>query len=481
MASAGRVLVLELNEITWDLLDPLMKEGRLPNFSRLVREGARADAWADEKDGHLDPWVTWTTVYTGVPQHVHGLSMLEQNRETLGARRVWEYAEEAGRRLGMFGSANTWPPQSVDGFWVPGSFARDFQTYPRELEPIQALNVGLVRGHTAGLAKPSIKALLPKLMALGLTIGTGLRCATTMLQAKLTGKGYWKFPALQPVMNFDLFAKLYRENGPDFATFHSNHVAYYMHRFWRAMDPSAFDVPPPPEEVETYGGAVRHGYEVADELVGKLRRLAGQDVHFVVLSSCGQQPATGGRYSEDQRRGHVGLQIKIEKLLEEVDVKQQVEFSNLMAPQWKVDFPNEALLETTVRRLREALNTTKGTEAFAVSIEGLSICLGAHRNQDLDDSLEIPGPDGARAYRAGDLLDKHSEVVKSGRHHPKGVLIMQGPKVPKGADLGRCDNLDIAPTLMTLLGLPVPAAMQGRVLLEPTSSRKRERALAGVA
>jgi hypothetical protein len=282
-------------------------------------------------------------------------------------------------------------------------------------------------------------------------------------------------------MNFDLFAKLYRENGPDFATFHSNHVAYYMHRFWRAMDPSAFDVPPPPEEVETYGGAVRHGYEVADELVGKLRRLAGQDVHFVVLSSCGQQPATGGRYSEDQRRGHVGLQIKIEKLLEEVDVKQQVEFSNLMAPQWKVDFPTEALLDTTVRRLREALNTTKGTEAFAVSIEGLSICLGAHRNQDLDDSLEIPGPDGARAYRAGDLLDKHSEVVKSGRHHPKGVLIMQGPKVPKGADLGRCDNLDIAPTLMTLLGLPVPAAMQGRVLLEPTSSRKRERALAGVA
>jgi hypothetical protein len=142
MASAGRVLVLELNEITWDLLDPLMKEGRLPHISRLVREGARADAWADEQAKHLDPWVTWTTVYTGVPQHVHGLSMLEQDRESLGAPRVWEYAQDAGKRLGLFGSANTWPPQRVDGFWVPGSFARDFQTFPRELEPIQAMNVG---------------------------------------------------------------------------------------------------------------------------------------------------------------------------------------------------------------------------------------------------------------------------------------------------------------------------------------------------
>ena len=476
MGSGGRVLVLELNEITWDLLDPLMKEGRLPNFSRLVREGARADAWADEEAKHLDPWVTWTTVYTGVPQHVHGLSMLEQDRATLGAPRVWEYAQEAGRRLGLFGSANTWPPQSVNGYWVPGSFARDYQTYPRELEPIQELNVGLVRGHTAGLAKPSMKALMPKLLSLGLTLGTGLRAARTMVEAKLTGKGYWKFPALQPVINFDLFARLYRRHRPDFATFHSNHCAYYMHRFWRAMDPSAFEVPPPPEEVATYGGAIRHGYEVADELIGKMRALAGPDVHFVVLSSCGQQPATGGRYTEDQKHGHVGLQIKIEKLLEELGVKQQVQFSNLMAPQWKVDFPNEALLEETVRRLQRARNTTKDSEAFAVSIEGLSICLGAHRNQDMDDTLEIPG---ARAYRAGELLDKHSEVVKSGRHHPKGVLMMQGPKVPAGVDLGRCDNLDIAPTLMTLLGLPVPPAMRGRVLLE-SESPAREAVLAGV-
>jgi hypothetical protein len=480
MASAGRVLVLELNEITWDLLYPLMKEGRLPNFTRLVREGARADAWADEEDKHLDPWVTWTTVYTGVPQQVHGLSMLEQDRESLGAPRVWEYAKEAGKRLGLFGSANTWPPQRVDGFWVPGSFARDFQTYPRELEPIQAMNVGLVRGHSAGLAKPSMKTLLPKLMSLGLSIGTGLRAAKTMIQAKLSGKGYWKFPALQPLINFDLFARQYRQTRPDFATFHSNHVAYYMHRFWRAMDPSAFEVPPPPEEVETYGGAIRHGYEVADALIGKLRALAGPEVHFVILSSCGQQPATGGRYSEDQKHGHVGLQIKIAKLLEELGVKQQVEFSNLMAPQWKVDFPNVALLEETVGRLRDARNTSKVSEAFAVSIEGLSICLGAHRNQDMDDTLEIPGPNGARAYRAGDLLDKHSEVVKSGRHHPKGVLIMQGPKVPKGVDLGRCDNLDIAPTLMKLMGLPVPSVMPGRPLVEP-GAQTAERVLAGVA
>jgi hypothetical protein len=128
-----KVLILELNEITWDLLDPLVERGALPHFAAMIAAGARAEAWASEEPQHLDPWITWTTVYSGVPQSVHGLSMLEQDRETLGAARVWEFARDAGLRVGLFGSANSWPPQPVDGFWVPGPFSRDFATYPADL------------------------------------------------------------------------------------------------------------------------------------------------------------------------------------------------------------------------------------------------------------------------------------------------------------------------------------------------------------
>jgi hypothetical protein len=407
--------------------------------------------------------------------------MLEQDGGTLGARRLWEYLREAGLRLGLFASANTWPPERVDGFWVPGPFSRDFATYPLELEPIQALNVGLTRGHTTGseganedaplggdapVTRPSLKKLIPKLLGLGLSLPTCVRMAAEMAKIKLNPETRWKLVALQPVLNLDLFSALYRKHQPDFATFHSNHVAYYMHRFWRAMDPSAFEVPPSEDERRIYSGAVEHGYRIADEVLGRLRRLIGPEVNLVVVSSCGQQPATGGRYSTDQREGNVGLQIQIRKLLELLELTDKSRFSNLMAPQWKVDFDDPEVLLSAVDRLTAARNVTRNAPVFAAQVVEQSICLGAHRNQQMDDTLELPTPSGTRRFRADELLERHAEVVKSGKHHPKGVLLMHGPDVKRGVNIDGTNNLDIAPTLLRLLGQPVPPVMSGRVLEE---------------
>ncbi len=473
-----KVIVVEFNEITWDLIEPLVKKGALPNFERFIKEGARGEPWANEHHDQLDPWVTWTTVYTGVPQEVHGLSMLEQDRETLGAKRMWEYLKEAGLRIGLFGSANTWPPAKVDGFWVPGPFARDFATYPEALEPIQALNVGLTRGHTAeGIKPPSMKSLFPKLLKLGLPISTIAGLVPEIVSIKRNPKTLWKKIAFQPIVNLGLFSSLYRKHRPHFATFHSNHVAYYMHRFWRAMDPSLFEVKPTEEEVNQYGGAVEYGYRVADQVIGQMAKLAGRDANVVILSSCGQQPATGGRYSRDQEQGNVGLQLKIEKLIAHLGIQEQVEFSNLMAPQWKLDFTDEALLKKTVADLEGAHNITRDCKALNVEPEGMSICLGAVRNQGMDDTIELNTATGLQQFRAGDLLSKHAEVAKSGKHHPKGVLLMMGPDVRPGADVGKCDNLDLAPTLMALLDQPIPDVMQGRVLEDALVSAPAQRVL----
>jgi predicted AlkP superfamily phosphohydrolase/phosphomutase len=54
----------------------------------------------------------------------------------------------------------------------------------------------------------------------------------------------------------------------------------------------------------------------------------------------------------------------------------------------------------------------------------------------------------------------------SGEHRRAGVLAARGPAVEEGADLGAVSPgvLDVAPTLLHLLGLPVPREMDGRVL-----------------
>ena len=58
--------------------------------------------------------------------------------------------------------------------------------------------------------------------------------------------------------------------------------------------------------------------------------------------------------------------------------------------------------------------------------------------------------------------------VFSGDHGdaPPGILIAAGPGIPAGATIGNATLLDIAPTVLTLLGLPAASDMPGRVLRE---------------
>jgi hypothetical protein len=58
--------------------------------------------------------------------------------------------------------------------------------------------------------------------------------------------------------------------------------------------------------------------------------------------------------------------------------------------------------------------------------------------------------------------------VFSGEHGdaPPGIFVAAGPGVPQGGTLADATLLDIAPTVLTLLGLPAAADMPGRVLRE---------------
>jgi hypothetical protein len=56
-------------------------------------------------------------------------------------------------------------------------------------------------------------------------------------------------------------------------------------------------------------------------------------------------------------------------------------------------------------------------------------------------------------------------IGQSGKHHIDGVLIACGPSIKKGVPV-RAHLLDIAPTILTIMGLPVPEDMEGRVLTE---------------
>lgn len=475
MATKQKVLLLEFNEINWTVIDRLIEERGakfLPNFVRLRQQGAWALQSAVERPPLLDPWITWVTLHTGVSPSVHGASVLEQDSETITAKRTWQYVAEAGRSVGVFGSVSAYPPLPLRGFMVPGPFAPSNDTYPKSLEPVQAINRRYTQAHNKTSKAPGAFEGLrigAKLLRLGLRPSTCVRVAAQLARERISPHMRWRRVSLQPLMNFDFFAKLYRKDRPDFATWHSNHAAHYMHHYWRAWDDSQFLAKSPPGEREKYGEAVPFGYELCDELLGRSFKLIDDDTVLVVASSMGQQPYVSDKYDQ----GKIVVRVKnIDTLLELLGRDGIAEVIPTMVPQWNLTVPDPGRRQSIKLQLDGVRRVSQGVSepGFSVSETGnvLTITpLGLARKVPGIEYV-IPGAGGRPESRHAmdDLFATDTPTVKQGMHHINGILAFYGKSIKRGTNLSPCTNLDVAPTMLSMMGLGLPPAMEGRVLHE---------------
>ena len=465
-----KLLLLELNEINWSVIDRLISERGpdfLPNFTRLRREGTVGTPSALERPPLLDPWVTWVSVHTGVSQDVHRARVLEQDADTISATRSWEYAAAAGLTVGVFGSIGAFPPQQLRGFVVPGPFAPGNDTYPPELEPVQRLNRMHTQAHGGARARDSVWSMARAgagLMRLGLRPKTCLTILAQLVRERVDRGSSWRRVVLQPLVNLDFFAQLYRRVRPDYATWHSNHAAHFMHHYWRAWDDESFATKGPPEERSRFGEAVPLGYQVCDRLIGSFLRLIDDDTVLAICSSMGQQPYRNAAY----RDGKVIVRFKdINRFLQLIDAAGIAEVVQTMVPQFNLRVPDSgarALLSQRLTDARRRVGTTISA-AFGVEETGeiLTVTpLGMPERSD-EVSYDIPGM--TRVLKFEDAFDMDTPTVKQGMHHPDGLLIVYGRGIPRGVRLADCSNLDLAPPFLSLLGLPQPQLMGGRVLL----------------
>jgi hypothetical protein len=464
-----KLIVIELNEVTWDLVDPFIAEGKLPTFEWLKANGTWGAPLSVDLPPQLDPWVTWTTLYTGVPQSQHNVHFLEQSPETIHAKRMWELCNAVGLSVGVYGSVCSWPPKPVNGFHVPETFARDSRTYPEELHYIQDLNLTYTRSIRLPSDQDTLRfkvQLGAKLMGLGLGLSEIAQVAAQLVSERFDGDLRWKRVALQPLVNFAFFRELYQRHRPAFSTFHTNHVAHYMHTYWMAMQPDAFrplDVTN--RERATHGKAIEHGYRVADKLLRQVIELIDSDTVMVVASSMGQKPfhsrIEGGKRIKQWR--------SLPKLLDILGVKDRAHAVSTMSDEFCITAPDEAVRRDIAEGLTTAYVDKPEQPMFFVQAVGSTVRINLvpySAKQVNDDShIFFQTRGGRAAYRHGDVVYDTGQL-KSGCHDPRGLAIFYGAAIPRGLRLAEYDNLDFAPTFLNILGLPVPEYMTGRVMEE---------------
>ncbi|MGA7991937.1 MAG: alkaline phosphatase family protein, partial [Thermoanaerobaculia bacterium] len=110
----------------WKFLDPLMKDGLLPNLSALV---ARGRTWNLDSCQPMASPLIWTTIATGRSPVDHGVADFQELDPKTRARlpisgwsrkvpAIWNVASGKGLKVGVVGWWATWPAEKVKGFFV---------------------------------------------------------------------------------------------------------------------------------------------------------------------------------------------------------------------------------------------------------------------------------------------------------------------------------------------------------------------------
>lgn len=122
------VLIVGWDGGSWNVIRPLMQRGRLPNLTRLCRDGC----WGPLRA----PWPpvtfpSWTTFMTGVNPGRHGIFDFTRREEgryrvrfvNAGDRQspsLWSILSQAGKRVCVLGLPATYPPEEINGILVSG-------------------------------------------------------------------------------------------------------------------------------------------------------------------------------------------------------------------------------------------------------------------------------------------------------------------------------------------------------------------------
>ncbi len=142
--SMNQVICIGLDGATFDLIKPFIAQGKLPTFKKLMESGAFSELRSTV------PPVTasaWSSFMTGKNPGAHGLFDFMQRREgsydlapvsvrDRDGKAVWDLIGEAGGQVIVMNVPVTWPPQPVNGQLVTGMLTprgADNYTYPPEL------------------------------------------------------------------------------------------------------------------------------------------------------------------------------------------------------------------------------------------------------------------------------------------------------------------------------------------------------------
>jgi hypothetical protein len=463
VSAAPRVVLIGVDGATWNVIDPLLAEGKLPNLAALMKRGVHADLATVEP---VNSPTVWTAMATGQPPDVTGIASFLVDERDIQVPRVFEWLSHQGLRVGMYQYLVTWPPRPLpNGFVIPGWLAGGPETVPADLADSYRYDIEGLRSRQA-FWEASFAELKHKPAA---------------------------FNAL--VERFDLDAGA---------------VSFYAldnlsHRFWAHSFPETFDAETVAELEPRFAGTLQKAYVDFDTAVGEIAAALPDETAIVVVSDHGFEA-----HGSPQRRWSFFLEEQLHAAVPPGnDYVLASQFSYNTVRVLKGPFEEREAALARVEAWYESFTTLDGDPLFWAQpvdiaerpeghgrgfiermkqsvLRGIGSLFGASLDDDAHGFViafplggwEDAWPDGK--IRIGEEIVATQDIVYgdgfSGNHIPTAVFIAAGPGIRNEHERADLSVLDVAPLYAWLARTKVPEGLAGQLpvsLLDPAVLAER--------
>ncbi|MFC1633819.1 alkaline phosphatase family protein [Planctomycetota bacterium] len=455
-----KILMIEIDGLAWDIINPLIKKNRLPNIGSLIENGS--SGVLKSLDPILSP-IIWTSIVSGKAPDKHGINGFFVNSNAVTCKRIWDIFTERGIRCGIFGHLVTWPPPKLDCFAVPDFFASGTEAFPPDLSFIKKIAID----EKQNVNRNILTYLRYWLKCLRYGVGfrtsfsVGLYFLIKMLRLISALKDFHLKRLIAAKMNSEIFAYLHEKTNPDFSIFYTNILDSFCHVFWKFMEPEKFDNVLP-REVKRYGSIIPAAYQKVDCIIGNILSKTDKNTTVVVLSDHG--------FKADSSSSKLPLcRIQSSKLLDFLGLSNQVIASNIAQV---VYIRVKKNYHSSEEKVIDMLKTVRIKEADAPLF---NVHSGNYSNLEIrvsDEAYEKLQTNSLKGKTVvfNDSMLRYEEVILegdtkiSGTHHEDGVLIMKGPHIRKSHRIHNAHVFDVVPTLLALSGMEVASDMDGKIL-----------------
>ena len=513
---SARVLCIGLDGATFDLISPFIEQGRLPNLKRLMEEGSHSSLTSVIPP--LSPQA-WSSFMTGVNPGKHGLFGFKcqkkngyefrfTNNSDIKAKTLWKLVGERGKKVIMVNVPFTYPPEEVNGLMISGlgtpGTGVDF-TFPAYLkqEVLRVANDYSIHLHVWGSLDSSHKREKALDALLKMTEKRAALCRHLMnrypwdlfvvvfTSIDQVQHHFWKYlegEGNDKVSKFhDAILRVYEKNDEAIGLLLENidenttvltmsdhgagrfsgikiHIDEVLRRENLLFLESDEKQPLPSFLV---GLRLRVLYLVHRARKRLIKSLSSKtkDAILKFLPTIREKVATVGRSAIDWKRTRVYPGENVDFL--RVNLKGRLPEGSVEAGQ-----AYEDLLDSCIGKLEHLRHPDTGERLIEKVFRKEDLYHGPYLDEAPD--LIIWTKDYEHVIRGDVAQDKQRDIISlasdesdpSGTHRLNGILIVTGKHIKAGAQIPSAHIMDVFPTILYLMGCPIPEYVDGTLLTE---------------